>query len=154
MDLVAAGILGVAAAALAGEQAPVYQLASGDVNPFMAARAVELVGLYRRRVYRRRESAGKLDALKNQLASRLEMRPVSERQYQLLSAPMLMRATGAGRRWLTRLRPRWGAPGRVRRRSRRPTSSWRISSAKRAAWSTIDLVPFPQNAYTFRCSNT
>src|SRR4029077_54688 len=118
-----------------------------------AARAVELVGLYRRRVYRRRESAGKLEAVKNQLASRLEMRPVSERQYQLLSAPMLLRATGEGRRWLNRLRPRWGAP---RVQAALEKADVQLADLERQAGSVVDLidlfVPFLwQNAYTFRC---
>ncbi len=92
VDLVAAGLLTITAAAAEGQCDPVYQLASGDVNPFWASRAVEMVGLYKRRVYRRKET-GK--PWVNKLSARFEPRPVSHTRYQLLSAPMVQRATKA-----------------------------------------------------------
>src|SRR5207237_926172 len=50
VDLVAAGILGVAGAACAGRlHHRVFQLASGDVNPIYVRRAVERVALYKLR---------------------------------------------------------------------------------------------------------
>ena len=45
MDLVAAGILGVAGAACIGRAQRVYQFASGDVNPLYVRRSVELSAL-------------------------------------------------------------------------------------------------------------
>ena len=86
----------------------VYQLASGDVNPLWARRAVELTALYRRRFYREREEG-------NRTWNRL-----------LLAARALLRLARAlrGRRARPRSRrsraarsgscdeaaPRWGAP--------------------------------------------
>ena len=107
VDLVAAGLLAITGAAIAGEQAPVYQLASGDQNPFYAARAVELVGLYRRRVVRRREGG---NPLWNAVSARLETRPVSRTRYEFLSAPMVHRASRALGKLIDDRGPRWGAP--------------------------------------------
>ena len=71
VDLVAAGILAAAAELLerrlllaqAGKGAApvsrVYHLASGDVNPFWAPRAVELTALYRRRFFLAREEGNR-----------------------------------------------------------------------------------------------
>src|SRR2546427_11678136 len=66
VDLVAAGILGVAGAACAGRlHHRVFQLASGDVNPFYVRRSVELVALYKRRKMDERVAEGKRSAFEN-----------------------------------------------------------------------------------------
>jgi long-chain acyl-CoA synthetase len=156
VDLVAAGIIGAGAAAIEGTAAPVYQLASGDLNPFFAARAVELVGLYRRRVYRRRESEGLVEKTKNKLLSRLEMRPTTKAQYDLTSAPLLKRASHEGRALLSRLRPRWGAPTLQAAVDR---LDGQLAEVERQSESIVDLIdlfmPFLwDNAYVFRCDRT
>ncbi|CAN5797651.1 hypothetical protein BH23GEM7_BH23GEM7_39240 [soil metagenome] len=46
VDQVAWGILAVGAAAIAGEQRPVYQIGTGDSNPLTLERIADLVGLY------------------------------------------------------------------------------------------------------------
>jgi long-chain acyl-CoA synthetase len=156
VDLVAAGIIGAAAAAIEGTAAPVYQLASGDLNPFYAARAVELVGLYRRRVYRRRESDGFLEKAKNGVLSRLEMRPTTKTQYDLTSAPLFKRASHEGRAFLKKMRPRWGAPNIQAAVDRLDE---RLAELERQSESIADLIdlftPFLwDNAYVFRCDQT
>ena len=153
VDLVAAGLLAITAAAAAGEVDTVFQLASGDVNPFFAARAVELVGLYRRRVFRRREIGS---PLLNRIAARLETRPVSRARYDLLSAPMVKRAADGLRDLLDEARPRWGAP-RIAALADR--ASERLASLSREASGVVDLVdlflPFLwENHYIFRCDRT
>src|SRR5438132_8141298 len=108
VDLVAAGILGVAGAACANRlEQRVFQLASGDVNPFYVRRAVELVALYKRRYFRDRNEKS---AFKNWLDSWLEPYPASARLYKASSAP-LFRAAAKGLRKLIEERGlKWGAP--------------------------------------------
>ncbi len=171
VDLVAAGILGVAGAALAGQHSSVYQLASGDLNPFYAARAVELVGLYRRRVHRRRNHAPEpegsadgsgaaalsaIDRLRNTLASRVEMRPVDRETYQLTSAPFFKSLAQASRRVLKVARPSWGAP---RLQAAMDKLDLTLSDVEKQVGQIADLIelflPFLwDNAYVFRCDNT
>ena len=101
VDLVCAGILGVAGAACAGQARRVYQLASGDVNPFYIRRAVELVALYRRRHFK--ESG-------DWLAEHIEPYPVSGALYRASSTPLFRRIIGATRKAIEDHGPRWGAP--------------------------------------------
>ncbi len=153
VDLVAAALLAITGAAAAGEVEPVYQLASGDVNPFFASRAVELVGLYRRRVYRRRESGS---AIGNQVAARLETRPVSRARYELFSAPMTKRLAEGLAELVQGARPRWGAP-RIAAAADRAVE--RLEAVSRELSGVVDLVdlfvPFLwENRYVFRCDRT
>ncbi|MHB8418366.1 MAG: AMP-binding protein [Myxococcales bacterium] len=153
VDLVAAGLLAVTAAAAAGEHDTVYQLASGDVNPFYAARAIELVGLYRRRVYRRKETGR---PLANKIASRLEVRPVSRARYELTSAPMAKRLTHALSALAREARPRWGAPRLSALADRAVVALDGVSREVDGIADLIDLfVPFLwENSYIFRCDRT
>src|SRR5205823_6518094 len=85
----------------------VYQMASGDVNPFIATRAVELTGLYRRRHYRTKKSGNRYW---NELLSRVEPVAVTKEAFQMRSAPLFSK----GARWLKgfidEVKPQWGAP--------------------------------------------
>ena len=93
VDLVAAGILGVAGAACAQRlEQRVFQLASGDVNPFYIRRAVELVALYKRRYFRERTDRGEHSAFKTWLDTWLEPYPASAQLYQATSAPLFRAA--------------------------------------------------------------
>jgi long-chain acyl-CoA synthetase len=111
VDLVAAGILGVAGAACAQRlEQRVFQLASGDVNPFYVRRAVELVALYKRRYFRERTDRGEHSAFKTWLDTWLEPYPVSAQLYKASSAP-LFRAAAKGLRKLIEERGlKWGSP--------------------------------------------
>ena len=111
VDLVVAGILGVAGAACAQRlEQRVFQLASGDVNPFYVRRAVELVALYKRRYFRERTDRGEHSAFKTWLDTWLEPYPASAQLYKASSAP-LFRAAAKGLRKLIEERGlKWGAP--------------------------------------------
>ena len=111
VDLVCAGILGVAGAACAKRlEQRVFQLASGDVNPFYVRRAVELVALYKRRYFKERKGRTEQSAFKTWLDTWLEPYPASAELYKASSAP-LFRAAAKGLRKLIKERGlSWGAP--------------------------------------------
>jgi long-chain acyl-CoA synthetase len=107
VDLVAAGILGVAGAACAGRlEQRVFQLASGDVNPFYVRRAVELVALYKRRHYKDSQRG----AFRNWIDSFLEPYPVSAALYKASSAPFFRAAAKGARKLIAERGVKWGAP--------------------------------------------
>src|SRR5205085_6447971 len=107
VDLVAAGILGVAGAACAGRlEQRVFQLASGDVNPFYVRRAVELVALYKRRHYKNSDRG----EFRNWIDSFLEPYPVSAALYKASSAPLFRAAARSARRLIAWRGVKWGAP--------------------------------------------
>ena len=111
VDLVAAGILGVAGAACAERlEQRVFQLASGDVNPFYIRRAVELVALYKRRYFRERVDKGEHSAFKNWLDTWLEPYPASAALYNATSAPFFRAAAKGARKWIAEYGTKWGAP--------------------------------------------
>src|SRR5207237_9078222 len=84
VDLVAAGILGVPGAACANRlEQRVFQLASGDLNPFYMRRAVELVALYKRQW---RE--GRRSQLRNWIDAFLEPYPAAKELYFSSSTPL------------------------------------------------------------------
>ena len=111
VDLVAAGILGVAGAACAQRlEQRVFQLASGDLNPFYVRRAVELVALYKRRWYDRRVEEGKRSAFENWIDSFLEPYPASKELYVASSAPFFRAAARGFRKLIAERGLKWGAP--------------------------------------------
>ena len=106
VDLVAAGILGVAGAACAGRlEQRVFQLASGDVNPFYVRRSIELVALYKRRHY-----GDKRSALHNWIDTFLEPYPASKELYYASSAPLFRSAARELRKLIAQRGLSWGAP--------------------------------------------
>ncbi len=111
VDLVAAGILGVAGAACAGQlEQRVFQLASGDVNPFYVRRAVELVAIYKRKHFRERVEQGEHSAFKNWLDGFLEPYPTSSQVYRASSTPLFRAAAKGLRRLIHDHGLKWGAP--------------------------------------------
>ncbi len=100
----------------------VYHLASGDVNPLWARRAVELTALYRRRFYREREEGNRTW---NRLLSRLEPYSVSRgalrgREHaRARRARARCAAAPAGGVAALGRAPALGARGRARGRARR-----------------------------------
>ena len=105
VDLVAAGMIGVAGAACEGEAEHVYHLASGDVNPFYIRRAVELVALYKRRYFKDRK--GSLQAW---MDAWLEPYPVSAALYKATSAPLFRSLAQGARKLIQDHGASWGAP--------------------------------------------
>ncbi|MDQ3043365.1 MAG: AMP-binding protein, partial [Acidobacteriota bacterium] len=110
VDMVAGAILGAAMNALIDDNPPlVFQAASGDVNPNDMKRMVGLVGLYKREYYKDKETGNKLI---NNLSAVIEATPVSQKTYELLSAPMFNQLAKRADAMLERAKPNW-AGGRL-----------------------------------------
>jgi long-chain acyl-CoA synthetase len=153
VDLVAGSLIAITARVMHHPERRVYQQASGDSNPFYAPRSVELVGLYRRRHFRERETGS---ALLNDVKSRLEPQPVSKRSFLSRSAPLF--ATGARllRQGIEDHGPRWGAPRVSAMLERAREQLERVEEQASSLASLIELfLPFLwENRYVFRCDNT
>ncbi len=110
VDMVSGAILAAAMNALVDPNPPlVFQASSGDSNPNDMKRIVGLVGLYKRQHYEDKESGNKLV---NKLAGMVETQTVTNRTYQLASAPMLNKIARGADRMLDKASPRWGG-GRI-----------------------------------------
>jgi long-chain acyl-CoA synthetase len=107
VDLVAAVIIGAAAAVIDGSNKLVYQAATSDTVPLPSARAVELTALYARRHWQDKETGNKLW---NKLRARMESVPVSRRRFNATSAPALKAVTSRLLDVIDEYGPRWGAP--------------------------------------------
>ncbi len=152
VDLVAAGTIAVAAEAITGTPERVYHLASGDVNPFYSRRTIELVGLYRRRFYRKREEGNRT---LNALLARCETYPVSRRHYETFSAPAFEKLARAASRLLRDEAPSWGAP-RVSALAAQAADKLDEVESKLAQTKLLFelFMPFVwDNRYVFRCAN-
>ena len=152
VDHIAGGMLMVAAQACVEQPALVHQLAAGDLNPSRIGRVTTLTGLYKRQRFQNKETGNKF---LNELAARMEFRPVSYEDYDRTSLPLVSRVTERVSDALDRVRPRWGG-GRV--------SNWvdqvkkKVDDLKRVtkdASRDIDLFrPFIlDNAYVLRADN-
>ncbi len=110
VDMVAGAILGATMNALIDDNPPlVFQAASGDTNPNDMKRMVGLVGLYKREYFKEKETGNKLI---NNLSAVIEATPVSQKTYELLSAPMFNQLAKRADSMLERAKPRW-AGGRL-----------------------------------------
>ena len=152
VDLVAAGTIAVAAEAVAGAPERVYHLASGDVNPLTCRRTIELVGLYRRRFFKKREEGSKL---LNALRARFEPYPVSRGHYEAFSAPAFAKLAHAASALLRERSPGWGAP---RLSALASEAAERIDEVEGKLEQTKLLfelfMPFVwDNRYLFRCAH-
>ncbi|ATB31617.1 AMP-binding protein [Melittangium boletus] len=153
VDHVAGATIGITAHAMQVEERRVYNLASGDVNPFYASRSIELVGLYRRRYYRNKETG---NALLNEVRSRIEPVPASRAVFENLSAPMFIKGAKLLRQVLDEVKPAWGAP-KVQALMERARDS--LATVEDEGSSLLGLIeifmPFLyDNRYVFRCDNT
>ncbi len=110
VDMVSGAILAAAANALVDDKPPlVFQASSGDSNPNDMKRIVGLVGLYKRQHYQDKETGNKFV---NKLAGMVETQSVTNRTYQLTSAPMLNKFAKQADKLLDKASPRWGG-GRI-----------------------------------------
>ncbi len=110
VDMVSGAILAAAANALVDDKPPlVFQASSGDSNPNDMKRIVGLVGLYKRQHYQDKETGNKFV---NKLAGMVETQTVTNRTYQLTSAPMLNKLAKQADKMLDKASPRWGG-GRI-----------------------------------------
>jgi long-chain acyl-CoA synthetase len=153
VDLVAAGLVMAMAATIADENELVYQLGSSDTNPLYLTRAVELLGLHKRRWFRARTSG---NASWNALQARLEPIAVSRRRYEATSAPIWKAAADGLSAAIERATPRWGAP-RLQGIAAHARNA--LSAVSRSTAQTDELfqlfMPFIHDRhYVFRCDHT
>src|ERR1041384_703087 len=109
VDQVAAVMLAVTAQACIEQPELVYQAATGDSNPNNMDRIIGLVGLDKRKYYEEKETGPKIW---NQVAARMEPRPVTVSKFENTSMPMFNATAKKASSLLERVRPRWGG-GRV-----------------------------------------
>lgn len=110
VDMVASGLIMATAATIAHDNAQVYQLASSDVAPFPVTRAVELLGLYKRRYYQRRSKEGKGNKLYNFIQSRTEPVAVDKAGFESRSTPFWQKLATRAESFVKDIQPRWGMP--------------------------------------------
>jgi len=153
VDLVAGSLVAITARAMTHPERKVYQQASGDSNPFYAVRSVELVGLYRRKFFREKETGS---ALLNDVKSRLEPQSVSKRSFLARSAPLFAAGARLLRRGIEEHGPRWGAPRVSAMLERTRDQLERVEEQASSLASLVELfLPFLwENRYVFRCDNT
>ena len=152
VDQVASVMLAVAAQACVEEPKLVHQAATGDSNPNNMDRIIGLVGLYKRRHFKEKESGVKF---LNELVARMEPRPVSNSSFEKFSVPMFNSAAKKASSLLDRAKPRWGG-GRVTEViDRMKTTVDRVEEITHETTEAFDIFrPFTiENAYMFRADN-
>jgi long-chain acyl-CoA synthetase len=152
VDQVAAVMLAVAAEAIEREPRLVYQAATGDSNPNTMERIVGLVGLYKRNHFSEKETGFRLF---NEIAARMESKPVTPERFDMMSTPMVNAAARRASTLLDRVRPRWGG-GRITDIVDRAKSAvGRVEEFTRETKEAFDMFrPFMvDNAYIFRADN-
>src|SRR5687767_3245139 len=152
VDQVASVMLAVAAQACVEEPRLVYQAATGDANPANMERIISLVGLYKRKHFKEKETGIKL---LNQAAARMAPRPVSTARFEATSIPMFNSAARKASALLDRARPRWGGGRMVEVIDRVKTSVDRVEEVTRETTNSFEIFrPFTiENAYVFRSDN-
>ena len=152
VDHVAAAMLMVAAQACVEQPALVHQLSSGDLNPMRMNRVVTLTGLYKRQRFQGKETGNRF---LNQLAARMEFRPVSQEEYDTWSLPMVNRVAQKASSALARIRPRWGGGRFTEVIDRIKKNVDEVSRVTDEAQKNIELFrPFIfDNQYVFRADH-
>jgi long-chain acyl-CoA synthetase len=152
VDQVASVMLAVSAQACVEEPRLVFQAATGDSNPNNMERIIGLVGLDKRKHYEEKDTGVKI---LNQIAARMEPKPVSTSHYEKTSVPMFNATAKKATSLLDRVRPRWGG-GRVGEVIDKVKSSVeRVEELTRETNEAFDMFrPFTvENAYVFRSDN-
>ena len=152
VDQVASVMLAVAAQACVEEPRLVYQAATGDSNPANMERIISLVGLYKRKHFKEKETGIKL---LNEAAARMAPRPVSAARFEATSIPMFNSAAKKASALLDRARPRWGGGRVVEVIDRVKTGVDRVEEVTRETTESFEIFrPFTiENAYVFRSDN-
>ncbi len=154
VDFIAAGMWLAAAALLRGEHEQVYQLGGSDSNRVTSRRLTELTSLAVRRHYRDKADRGE-DELRSRLRSRMEGMAVSQRRFELVSAPLIKRVADTLSEAIDDHLPRWGTPRLEALAERAKDELGRISRFTGQVVDLIDLFkPFNQDHdISFRCDN-
>ncbi len=152
VDQVASVMLAVSAQACVEEPSLVYQAATGDTNANNMDRIVGLVGLYKRKHFQEKDTGVKL---LNEIAARMEPRPVTMSHFEKTSMPMLNSAAKKATSLLDRARPRWGGGRITEVIDRVKTSIERVEEISHETAEAFELFrPFTiNNAYVFRSDN-
>ncbi|MDQ5846769.1 MAG: AMP-binding protein [Acidobacteriota bacterium] len=152
VDQIASVMLAVAAQACVEEPQLVHQAATGDSNPNNMDRIIGLVGLYKRKHFKEKDSGNKLV---NQIAARMEPHPVSTSNFEKFSMPMFNSAARKASSLLDRSRPRWGGGRVVEVIDRIKTSVDRVEEITHETTEAFEMFrPFTiENAYIFRSDN-
>ena len=152
VDQVASVMLAVAAQACVEEPPLVHQAATGDSNPNRMDRIIGLVGLYKRKHFQDKDSGFKFV---NEIAARMEPRPVSTSSFEKFSVPMFNSAAKKAASLLDRARPRWGGGRAADVIDRMKTTVDRVEEITRETSEAFDMFrPFTvENAYVFRSDN-
>lgn len=153
VDMVAGVILAATMNVLVDDNPPlVFQSSSGDSNPNDMKRIVGLVGLYKRQHFDEKETG---NPITNKLSAMIEAAPVSQRTYELTSAPMFNRLAKAADSLMDKVNPDWGGGriGDIVSDLRKSTEEF-----KRTTQETMDAFsmfkPFMiDNAYEYRSDN-
>lgn len=152
VDQVAAVMLAVSAQACVEEPRLVHQASTGDSNPNDMRRIVGLLGLYKRKHFLGKETGFKIV---NQIAARMETKPVTPAHFDRTSTPMINAAAKKVSNLLDRARPRWGG-GRITEVIDRVKQNVdRFEQLTRETEEAFDMFrPFTvENAYIFRADN-
>ena len=152
VDHVVSAMLMVAAQAIVEQPKLVFQLCSGDLNPMRMDRVTTLTGLYKRKRFRDKETGNRFV---NELAARMEFRPVTQDHFDKYSLPRFNRAAKAISETLGKIRPGWGA-GRFTAVVDRVKKGFdEINRVTTEAAENIELFrPFIfENAYVLRADN-
>ncbi len=152
VDQVASVMLAVAAEACVAEPKLVYQAATGDSNPNNMDRIISLVGLYKRKHFKEKETGNKLV---NQVVARMEPRPVSTSSFEKFSVPMFNSAAKKASSMLDKARPRWGGGRVVEVIDRIKEGVDRVEEITHETTEAFEMFrPFTiENAYIFRSDN-
>ncbi len=153
VDLVCGALLAIAGVTIQGKNKKVYQLASSDSNPFYMKRVVELVGLYKRRYYRNKQTGNKTF---NEVLSKIEPAGVGATTFKLLSSPGIKRLAQETKKAIDEHRPKWGMPTVDALLTKAKEALDEIEYQETVVEKITDLfLPFVwQNHYIFRCDNT
>ncbi|MDT4968377.1 MAG: long-chain acyl-CoA synthetase [Acidobacteriota bacterium] len=152
VDQVAAVMLAVSAQACVEEPRLVHQACTGDSNPNDMRRIVGLLGLYKRKHFLHKDSGFKIV---NQVAARMETKPVTPAHFDRTSTPMINSAAKKVSNMLDRVRPRWGG-GRISEVIDRVKQNVdRFEELTRETQEAFEMFrPFTvENAYIFRADN-
>jgi long-chain acyl-CoA synthetase len=152
VDQVASVMLAVTAQACVEEPKLVHQAATGDSNPNNMDRIIGLVGLYKLKHFKEKDSGFRLI---NEVVARMAPRAVSTSGFEKFSVPMFNSAAKKASSLLDRARPRWGGGRVVEVIDRMKTTVDRVDEITHETTEAFEMFrPFTiDNAYIFRSDN-
>ncbi len=152
VDQVASVMLAVTAQACVEGPKLVHQAATGDSNPNNMDRIIGLVGLYKLKHFKEKDSGFRLI---NEVVARMAPRAVSTSGFEKFSVPMFNSAAKKASSLLDRARPRWGGGRVVEVIDRMKTTVDRVDEITHETTEAFEMFrPFTiDNAYIFRSDN-